>query len=237
VEVHKDELLIFMEYCSEGTLSRVCREGLDLSCVRRYTHYLLQAVNYVHGHHIVHRDIKPANIFLTRQNCLKLGDFGCSFRLEDTVTRFGELESYVGTTMYMAPEIQTSGGLVSTAMNATPDQKANDESGGQYMGYGRAVDIWSTGCVVLEMLTGKKPYHYLDHEFQVIYHLGSGIAPKIPVDLQNCEMTHSFLKLCLCIDPIKRPSATELLQHPFANIIPQLHEYGQVSKDSSDEYS
>lgn len=35
------ELLIFMEYCSEGTLARVCREGLDPSCVRRYTHYLL----------------------------------------------------------------------------------------------------------------------------------------------------------------------------------------------------
>ena len=44
IEVHKEELLIFMEYCSEGTLGKVCREGLELSCVRRYTHFLLQAV-------------------------------------------------------------------------------------------------------------------------------------------------------------------------------------------------
>lgn len=109
-EVHKEELLIFMEYCSEGTLARVCREGLDPACVRRYTHYLLRAVEYIHSKSIVHRDIKrkclqlpsfrtaclaAANIFLTTTS-LKLGDFGCSFRLEGTRTQCGEVVNYAG---------------------------------------------------------------------------------------------------------------------------------------------
>lgn len=55
----KEELLIFMEYCPEGTLESVCREGLlDMRCVRRYTHYLLKGVEYIHNKMIIHRDIK-----------------------------------------------------------------------------------------------------------------------------------------------------------------------------------
>uniref|UniRef100_A0A915CVI5 Ste24 endopeptidase n=1 Tax=Ditylenchus dipsaci TaxID=166011 RepID=A0A915CVI5_9BILA len=228
VEVHKDELLIFMEYCSEGTLSRVCREGLDLGCVRRYTHYLLKAVDYIHDHAIVHRDIKPANIFLGRKNVLKLGDFGCSFRLRDTCTGMGELVSYVGTTNYMAPEVQTNGGLM--------DESRDSESSGssvfvpptassKYIGYGRAVDIWSTGCVVLEMLTGKKPYYYLDHEFQVIYHLGSGIQPRIPADIQKCHIgpeqrnCYNMLFLTLCLRTLSKIRWTQLDKLPFQNRI------------------
>ncbi|KAI1711111.1 protein kinase domain-containing protein [Ditylenchus destructor] len=237
VEVDKGELLIFMEYCSEGTLARVCREGLDPSCVRRYTHYLLQAVRYIHDHNIVHRDIKPANIFLGRKNVIKLGDFGCSFRLRDTCTRIGEINSIVGTTHYMAPEIQTTGLAnnndntydSSSCSNILVDQNAIPQIYDN--GYGRAVDIWSTGCVVLEMLTGKKPYYYLENEFQIIWHLGNRKMPTIPSDIQRCEMSYSFLMKCLSVDPKKRPTAKELLQDPFANILPQ--ELEQDSQDST----
>ncbi|KAH7728346.1 STE/STE11/MEKK4 protein kinase [Aphelenchoides avenae] len=213
-EVHKEELLIFMEYCSEGTLARVCREGLDPACVRRYTHYLLRAVEYIHSKSIVHRDIKPANIFLTTTS-LKLGDFGCSFRLEGTRTQCGEVVNYAGTVNYMAPEQTTSGGVV------TGNRDGSADSGGyesDYAGYGRAVDIWATGCCVLEMLTGKKPYHYLEHEFQVIYQLGSGMPPRILPEVQKNELAYDLLQKCLQVDPEKRPTATELLQHTFANI-------------------
>uniref|UniRef100_A0A8L8K9G5 Protein kinase domain-containing protein n=1 Tax=Heligmosomoides polygyrus TaxID=6339 RepID=A0A8L8K9G5_HELPZ len=133
----EDEVLIMMEYCSEGTLERVCREGLDEELVRRYTNSLLRAVAYMHSQKIVHRDIKPANIFLDLHCVLKLGDFGCSVRLHDQATVYGEIAEYAGTVQYMAPEVLTYGGM-------TED--------GKYRGYGRAIDIWSIGCVVLEML-------------------------------------------------------------------------------------
>ncbi|VDL79089.1 unnamed protein product [Nippostrongylus brasiliensis] len=126
-----------MEYCSEGTLEKICREGLDEELVRRYTNSLLRAVAYMHSQKVVHRDIKPANIFLDLQCVLKLGDFGCSVRLHDQATVYGEIAEYAGTVQYMAPEVLTFGGM------------AED---GKYRGYGRAVDIWSIGCVVLEMV-------------------------------------------------------------------------------------
>nr|CDP96326.1 BMA-MTK-1, isoform a [Brugia malayi] len=144
VEVHREELLIFMEYCSEGTLEEVCREGLlDMRCVRRYTHFLLKGVEYIHMKMMIHRDIKPANIFLGKRDVLKLGDFGSSVRLKDGTTACGEVAEWVGTPAYMAPEVQTLGGR--TEMNGKEE----------LVGYGRAADIWSVGCVVLQMCTGK----------------------------------------------------------------------------------
>jgi mitogen-activated protein kinase kinase kinase 4 len=208
IEVHKEELLIFMEYCSEGTLARVCREGLELSCVRRYTHFLLQAVDYLHRKQIVHRDIKPANVFLTQKDILKLGDFGCSFRIRDPTTRVGEIVTYVGTTNYQAPELQTN--TLSVAEIASGGSKAS--------GYGRAVDIWAVGCVVLEMLTGKRPYYHLTHELQVVYQLGSGIPPPFTPEITNDPMIFGFLKRCFKVDPKLRATSLELLQDTFANI-------------------
>lgn len=90
-------------------------------------------------------------------------------------TKLGEMVSYVGnnfifyfylkfykkklgTTMYMAPEIQTNGGLLMEDLSVNNDQPNRThrlDEGRGYIGYGRAVDLWSTGCVVLEMLSGK----------------------------------------------------------------------------------
>lgn len=83
-----------------------------------------------------------ANIFLGRKDVLKLGDFGSSVRLKGDSTAIGEVADWIGTPAYMAPEVQTLGGKT-------------DLSGNELIGYGRAADIWSVGCVVLEMCTGK----------------------------------------------------------------------------------
>uniref|UniRef100_A0A6P7FXN3 Mitogen-activated protein kinase kinase kinase 4 n=1 Tax=Diabrotica virgifera virgifera TaxID=50390 RepID=A0A6P7FXN3_DIAVI len=101
VEVHKDEMLIFMEYCSEGTLECLVADtegGLPELQARKYTFQLLSGVACLHDHSIVHRDIKTANIFLTEGgNCLKIGDFGCAAKIKSNVTMPGELKGFVGT--------------------------------------------------------------------------------------------------------------------------------------------
>lgn len=137
VEIHREELLIFMELCSEGTLESLVElsGGLHEGMTRRFTVQLLSAVAELHKHGIVHRDIKAANIFLTNgANCLKLGDFGCAAKIQSNTTMAGELQGLVGTQAYMAPEVFT---------------RTNTE------GHGRAADIWSVGCVTIEMASGK----------------------------------------------------------------------------------
>lgn len=127
---------MFMELCSEGTLESLIEmsAGLHEGFTRRYTAQLLDAVAELHRHGVVHRDIKPANIFLTKSgNCLKLGDFGSAVKIQAHTTVAGELQGYVGTQAYMAPEVFTK--------NHTD-------------GHGRAADIWSVGCVVIEMASG-----------------------------------------------------------------------------------
>ncbi|MFH4978632.1 hypothetical protein AB6A40_005341 [Gnathostoma spinigerum] len=204
VEVHREEIMIFMEYCPEGTLEKICCEGLlDMRCVRKYTHFLLKAVEYIHSMKIVHRDIKPANIFLGKKDVLKLGDFGSSVRLREISTARGEVVEWVGTVPYMAPELHTFG---------------RRDPGEEITGYGRAADIWSVGCVVLEMCTGKPPWSECDHQLQIVYNVGSGMHPTIPPKIRADAQCLSFLEACFIVDRRKRATAEQLRQHPFANI-------------------
>ena len=100
VEIHREELLIFMELCAEGTLESLVElsGGLFEGLTRRFTAQLLSGVAELHKHGVVHRDIKTANIFLTdKSNCLKLGDFGSAVKIQSHTTMAGELQGYVGT--------------------------------------------------------------------------------------------------------------------------------------------
>eukprot|EP00095_Tigriopus_kingsejongensis_P011134 maker-scaffold1161_size58349-snap-gene-0.7 protein:Tk11134 transcript:maker-scaffold1161_size58349-snap-gene-0.7-mRNA-1 annotation:"hypothetical protein CAPTEDRAFT_214311" len=196
VEVHREEMLIFMEYCPEGTLEDlVCtmEDGIEEILLRKYTRQLLDAVACLHMHGVVHRDIKGANIFLADEmRTLKLGDYGCSVKIKAHTTMPGELQGFVGTQAYMAPEVFTKN------MNE---------------GYGRAADIWSVGCVVIEMATGKRPWHELESNYQIMFKVGMGESPPIPQKLSN--EGKAFLVQCFDHDPRGRATAEDLLSEPF----------------------
>jgi serine/threonine protein kinase len=81
-------------------------------------------------------------------------------------------------------------------------------------GYSAKVDIWSCGCLVLEMLTGQVPWHNV--RGNVIYLLGTGNSPPLPPSLS--DMAKKFLETTFTIDPEMRPTATTLLEHPFTDI-------------------
>uniref|UniRef100_A0A668A1H5 Mitogen-activated protein kinase kinase kinase 4 n=1 Tax=Myripristis murdjan TaxID=586833 RepID=A0A668A1H5_9TELE len=204
VELHREEMYIFMEYCDEGTLEEVSRLGLQEHVIRLYSKQITTAINVLHEHGIVHRDIKGANIFLTSSGLIKLGDFGCSVKLKNnTHTMPGEVNSTLGTAAYMAPEVIT---------------RAKGE------GHGRAADIWSLGCVLIEMVTGKRPWHEYEHNFQIMYKVGMGHKPPIPEKLST--EGKDFLGHCLESEPKRRWTASMLLDHPFVKVRHRCMVYG-----------
>ncbi|XP_053605518.1 mitogen-activated protein kinase kinase kinase 4 isoform X2 [Plodia interpunctella] len=192
-ELHREEMLIFMELCVEGSLETlVATSGaLPEPTVRRYTKQMLSAVTELHSRSIAHRDIKSGNIFLTNEgHCLKLGDFGCAVKIRANTTAPGELQGFVGTQAYMAPEV---------FMKSS--------------GHGRAADIWSLGCVVTEMASGKRPFSEYDSNYQIMFVVGMGGRPEIPTTLS--EEGQHFCRECLTHDAEQRPRASQLSLHHF----------------------
>lgn len=197
VEVHREILYIFMELCERGTLAHSLKNGPIESgiIIQTYMYQLLSAVEYLHSHSIAHRDIKGDNIFLDDLGNIKLGDFGACVRLmQESQTIAGELNDLPGTPPFMAPEMI----------------RGHKESG-----HGRKADIWSVGCVLIEMATGQRPWAGYE-AIQIMYQVGiNNATPAIPENLS--PKGKEFLKLCFITDPIKRPTAAKLLSHPFVN--------------------
>lgn len=78
------------------------------------------------------------------------------------------------------------------------------------------MDVWSLGCVVLECATGRKPWSNLDNEWAIMFHIGVATQhPPLPDPGQLSEKGIDFIRQCLIIDPVKRPSALELMDHPW----------------------
>nr|GMD83722.1 mitogen-activated protein kinase kinase kinase 1-like [Ipomoea batatas] len=80
--------------------------------------------------------------------------------------------------------------------------------------YWLAADIWSLGCTVLEMLTRQPPYCHLE-TIQALFKIGKGEPPNVPSTLSS--NAQDFIHKCLQVDPNARPTASQLLEHPFVN--------------------
>jgi len=223
IEVHRDKVYIFEEYCSGGSLQALLELGRieDERIVQVYTLQILEGLEYLHSKGIVHRDIKPDNILLNHVGVIKLVDFGAAKilaknhktiqRTRTTATLPGGLNnSLTGTPMYMSPEVIK-----------------NDRRGRH-----GAMDIWSLGCVVLEFATGRKPWSNLDNEWAIMFHIGVATQhPPLPDPGQLSPLGINFIKQCLTIDPMKRPTTKELLNHPWmVNFREALQEYEEYDE-------
>ncbi|KAJ3872280.1 hypothetical protein F5051DRAFT_421758 [Lentinula edodes] len=213
IEVHRDKVYIFEEYCQGGSLAASLAHGRieDERIIQVYTMQMLEGLAYLHSRGIVHRDIKPDNILLDHLGVIKFVDFGAakilaknqrsmaarSRRADNDPTNAGGLgmnNSLTGTPMYMSPEVIK-----------------NDKRGRH-----GAMDVWSLGCVVLECATGRKPWSNLDNEWAIMFHIGVATQhPPLPEPDQLSELGIAFIKQCLTIDAMRRPSADELLGHPW----------------------
>ncbi|KAF9916754.1 hypothetical protein BX616_002900 [Lobosporangium transversale] len=184
---------IFLEYVSGGSIeSCLKRSGpFPEAVIRFFTRQILLGLEYIHSKKIVHRDIKAANVLVDEQGVCKISDFGISKRNAQSQGGYDEnVGSLQGSIFWMAPEMVTS--------------KA----------YGAKVDIWSFGCLVLEMFTGQQPWKGYAPQ-QALFTIGSNNAhPPIPENIS--EEGQRFLARCFTTDANLRPTASELLQDPFA---------------------
>ena len=97
-----------------------------------------------------------------------------------------------------------------------------------------AIDVWSLGCVILEMSTGRRPWASLDNEWAIMYNIAQGNPPQLPSQEQLSEQGIEFLKRCFERDPRKRASAAELLQCEWIKNIRQQVVPAQENSFSSD---
>ncbi|XP_039115493.1 mitogen-activated protein kinase kinase kinase 1-like [Dioscorea cayenensis subsp. rotundata] len=180
------KLYIFLELVSQGSLASLYqRNHLPDSQVSTYTRQILSGLKYLHDRNVVHRDIKCANILVSSNGSVKLADFG----LAKEITKLNVLKSCKGSVYWMAPEV------------------VNPKSS-----YGTAADIWSLGCTVLEMLTRQVPYPNLEWP-QAFFKIGRGEKPPIPNILSRDA--RDFILKCVQFNPEDRPTASELMEHPF----------------------
>ncbi|GFP84003.1 mitogen-activated protein kinase kinase kinase npk1 [Phtheirospermum japonicum] len=187
-----DSLNILLEFVPGGSISSLLGKfgSFPESVIRMYTKQLLLGLEYLHKNKIMHRDIKGANILVDNKGCIKLADFGASKKVEALATITGA-KSMKGTPYWMAPEVIV-------------------QSGHSY-----SADIWSVGCTVIEMATGKAPWSQQYQEVAALFYVGTTKShPPIPEHLS--VEAKDFLLKCLQKEPDLRPTASELLKvHPF----------------------
>ncbi len=173
---------------------RICRKGSyyesDAADLIRAT---LSAVAYLHDHGIVHRDLKPENLlFRTPEDNadLLIADFGLSRIMDEE--QFHVLTTTCGTPGYMAPEIFKK------------------------TGHGKPVDLWALGVITYFLLCGYTPFDR-DSDFEEMQAILNADYSFTPLEYWRgvSDSAKDFIRRCLTIDPAKRMTAHEALQHPF----------------------
>ncbi len=182
-ETHSTRSFIAMEYVEGFTLKEVIQQGpLPVDRIRSIVSQIARGLSTAHSRGIIHRDIKPSNLIITRDEIVKLLDFGIAKSIKETAPG---LSAIAGSAAYMAPEVIQGG---------KPDKRS---------------DLWAFGVLTFEMMTGKLPFRG-DHPPAVMYSIVNEdplplqeLRPDAPTDLARiCEK-------CLEKDPDRRLATVE----------------------------
>ncbi|CAD52508.1 CMGC/CDK protein kinase [Plasmodium falciparum Santa Lucia] len=205
-------LYLAFEYCDIDLFNLIKKHNLNIKEIKYIIFELLLALSYFHSNNYIHRDIKPENIFITSEGEIKLGDLGMSVEKSDHMT------PTVVTLWYRAPEIL----LKST-------------------NYDQKVDIWSLGCLFMELIQGRPLFPGKNDctQLELIYLLLGDKDKLTTVDKERKDMfpyfeinmlkdaiddehTLDLISKMLIYDPNYRISSKEALKHPCFQDIEQV---------------
>lgn len=183
-------LNIFLEYVPGGSISSMLNNygPFEEPLIISFTRQTLIGLSYLHKENIIHRDIKGANILIDIKGHVKITDFGISKKLSPLNSQQNKRASLQGSVYWMAPEV---------VKQIATTEKA---------------DIWSVGCVIIEMFTGEHPFPDFS-QMQAIFKIGTNAIPEFPPWASD-EAKEVLLKT-FELDYIHRPSSLELLHYPW----------------------
>ncbi|KAG2136276.1 hypothetical protein BD769DRAFT_1626980 [Suillus cothurnatus] len=181
-------LNIVLEYAESGSLGQMLKAfgKLNEHLVAGYVVKILEGLHYLHRCDVVHCDLKAANILTTKTGNIKLSDFGVSLNLK-AIEREKDV---AGTPNWMAPEVIELKGASTKA------------------------DIWSLGCTVVELLTGRPPFGDITNTMTdaVMFRI---VENEMPIPEECSEPLKDFLQQCFQKEPLMRPNAELLCEHPW----------------------
>ena len=198
---------IVMEYVEGSTLRDLMSSGNRLVPERalEIVDGVLEALAYSHAQGIVHRDIKPANVMLTPSGAVKVMDFGIARAMDDMGATMTQTSAVIGTAQYLSPE-QARG------------QQVDARS-----------DLYSTGCLLYELLTGRPPF-VGDSPVSVAYqHVRENPVPPSQLDPDVPTSIDAIVLKALAkereqryqsADEMRRDIAAALAGRPVAAVVP-----------------
>ncbi|KAH9914828.1 CMGC/MAPK/ERK protein kinase [Fomitopsis serialis] len=224
-----DEVYLYEELM-EADLHAIIRSQQPLSDAhfQSFIYQTLCGLKYIHSANVLHRDLKPGNLLVNADCELKICDFGLARGYSPAgngqgtaknAANQGFMTEYVATRWYRAPEIMLS-----------------------FANYGPAIDVWSVGCILAELLAGKpifKGRDYVDQLNQILHYLGTPsedtlrrvgspraqdyirslpIKPRVPFQTlfpRANPLAIDLLSQLLHFDPAKRITCDQALNHPY----------------------
>ncbi|KAI9367490.1 kinase-like domain-containing protein [Aspergillus egyptiacus] len=220
-----NETYLYEAELMECDLAAIIRSGQPLTDAhyQSFIYQILCGLKYIHSANVLHRDLKPGNLLVNADCELKICDFGLARGFSiDPEENAGYMTEYVATRWYRAPEIMLS-----------------------FQSYTKAIDVWSVGCILAELLGGRpffKGRDYVDQLNQILHYLGTPneetlsrigspraqeyvrnlpFMPKIPFQRLFPNANPDALDLLdrmLAFDPSSRISVEEALEHPYLAI-------------------
>ncbi|XP_050785496.1 phosphorylase b kinase gamma catalytic chain, skeletal muscle/heart isoform [Gopherus flavomarginatus] len=193
-ESHTFFFLVF-DLMKRGELFDYLTEKVTLSEkeTRKIMRALLQVIQYLHSMNIVHRDLKPENILLDDNMNIKLTDFGFSCQLNGDE----KLKEICGTPGYLAPEI----------LECSMDK--------DHPGYGKEVDMWSSGVIMYTLLAGSPPFWHRKQMLMLRMIMSGNYQFSSPEWDDQSDTVKDLISRLLVVNPKKRYTVNDALAHPF----------------------